>query len=223
MRHVRNTNITMARDRMNWLYRCLTLAGVAALSACTALAPPPEAQTVYDLGGATAAERTLPAWMPANAEVGAPSWLSTTAMQYRRDYLGLASREAYAHSRWAGAPAEMLTRFLSARLAMGGAQATRCQIRMELDEFAQVFDAPASNRSDIRTRVALIAMRDGRTLSRHVIAVTIEVDGADARAGVTAHRRAAHRLADELIVWMDGLSSDHHVVDACRSMASVQR
>lgn len=208
---------------MNWIRRGLLVAAATTLSACTALAPPPVAQTVYDLGVPIDAERKAAGWMPASVEVGAPSWLANSSMQYRRDYLGLASREAYADSRWAGAPAEMLTRYLSSRLAMDGAQATRCRMRLELDEFVQAFDAPATSRADIRVRAALLATRDGRPLARHVISVEVAADGADARTGVRAHRDAVHRLADELIVWMDGLSGDARVVNACRGTESAQR
>lgn len=215
--------MTKAHEMMNWFHRCSALAGVMVLSACSALAPPPVARTVYDLGAPATEGDKLPTWMPATVEVGAPSWLSNPSMQYRRDYLGLASREAYAGSGWAGTPAEMLTRFLSARLAAAGAQATRCRLRLELDEFVQVFDAPASSRSDIRTRAALVATRDGRPLARHVLAVTLEADGADARAGVAAHRAAVRRLSDELIVWMVGLGGDQQAVDACRGVDPAQR
>lgn len=215
--------MTMTHNIMNWLRHCWVFAGAVALSACSILPPPPVAPTVYDLGAPVTQERKLPAWMPAIVEVGAPSWLSNASMQYRRDYLGLASREAYTGSSWAGAPAEMMTRFLSSQLAMGGAQATRCRLRVELDEFVQAFDTPVTSRSDIRTRVALLATRDSRPLSRHVIAVTIAADGADVRAGVAAHRRAAHRLADELVAWMDGLSGDSYVVDVCRGTEPAQR
>lgn len=215
--------MTKAHEMMNWLRRCLALAGVMALSACTALAPPPVARTIYDLGMPATGGDRLPAWMPASVEVGAPSWLANASMQYRRDYLGLASREAYAGSGWAGAPAEMLTRFLSSRLAAAGAQATRCRLRLELDEFVQVFGTPASSHSDIRARAALVATRDGRPLARHVLAVAVEADGADARAGVAAHRGAVQRLTDELIVWMNGLGGDPRVVDACRGADTAQR
>lgn len=213
----------MTHEMMIWIRRGLLLAAATTLCACTALAPPPVAQTVYDLGVPRGAQRKVAGWMPATVEVGAPSWLANSSMQYRRDYLGLASREAYADSRWAGAPGEMLTRFLSSRLATDGAQATRCRLRVELDEFVQVFDAPAASRAAMRTRVALLATRDGRPLARHVISVEVAADGADARTGVRAHRDAVHRLADELIVWMDGLSGDARVVSACRGTESAQR
>jgi cholesterol transport system auxiliary component len=208
---------------MTRLRSLLLLVAISALGACSALAPPPVAQTVYDLGAPRDLERKVQGWMPANVEVSAPSWLANSSMQYRRDYLGLASREAYADSRWAGAPAEMLTRFLSSLLTKEGAQATRCRLRVELDEFVQVFEAPAASRAAIRARLALLATRDGQSLARHALSVEVAADGADARGGVRAHRDAVHRLADELIVWMDGLSSDDYVVSACQGKESTQR
>lgn len=178
---------------------------VTVLSGCAGLVTTPTAFTTYDLGGVSADVNTAPTIVPAIVEVRAPSWLSSAAMQYRLDYIAPASREAFAESRWAGHPSEMLQRLVSARLATGSPGAGGCRLRVDLDEFVQTFASPDKSQVELIARVALITPRDDFALARQTFMVRVEAPAANARGGVEAHRDGAHRFGDEISEWLNTL------------------
>lgn len=151
----------------------------------------------FDLGSAALV------WRPADlalgsVEVTAPSWLAGTALQYRLLYADPLRRQAYNESRWAAPPAELLERALNRQ---PGATAG-CRLRIELDELAQVFDAPAASRVLLDARAALATPRGDAVLARKAFSILRPAQGADARGGVEAAAGAAQELAGELGAWL---------------------
>jgi cholesterol transport system auxiliary component len=110
-------------------------------------------------------------------------------MWYRLAYRNAAEIAAYANSRWAATPAEMLKRQLQ-RAAGGG----KCTLDLEIQEFSQVFPAAAASEARIEVQASL-----GGTQKR--FAVTEPNAGPDAPAGAAALARAADRLAADLGRW----------------------
>ena len=186
------------------LRRAGVVLGVAlALGACSAidLRPPPMA--LYDLGVAPAS--SLPtALAPAQVVLNAASWLSATAMHYRLSWQDPSRRRAYAESRWVSAPADMLGIALDRGLA-GGAGGLHCHLRVELDEFVQVFDSDTQSHVELIVRVALLPSRSAGPHARTEFRITEAAPSADASGGVSAHRSAAQRLVHEISAWLVAL------------------
>jgi cholesterol transport system auxiliary component len=134
-------------------------------------------------------------------DVAAPSWLGTAAMQYRLAYNEGARRRAYLDNRWAAPPAELLERALRARAVdAGSGPASGCRLRLELDEFAQVFDTAQASRLVVAVRARLLS-RAEQPLAARGFSVERPA-GADARAGVAAASAAVQELGDRLAAWL---------------------
>lgn len=174
-----------------------------ALGACGGLPQRATVPAIYDLGLA-AAVSPAPAVLPAQIDVRAPSWLATSAMQYRLEYREPAQRQLFAESRWAAPPAELLQRRLLQALSAPSSGGGGCRLRLEIDEFAQAFDAPESSAAVIIARAELLPPRGENVVVRRAFAMREPATSADAKGGVTAFRRAGDRLANEIAGWMDG-------------------
>ena len=182
---------------------CVVLGVALALGACSGidLRPPPMA--LYELG--VAPSSSLPAnLVPAQVMLSAAPWLSATAMHYRLSWLDPSRRRAYAESRWVSAPADMLGLTLDRGLAVG-AGGLHCRVRVDLDEFVQVFDSSTQSHVEMIVRVALLPARSEAALARIEFRITETAPSADAAGGVSAHRSAAQRLVNEISTWLVAL------------------
>lgn len=185
---------------------------------CACASTPRNDPARYDLGPAAAGKARLPGLALRTIEVSAPSWLASPAMQYRLAYSQGARREAYADSRWAAPPAELLERALTRRvLASAGQSASDgCRLALELDEFIQAFDAPGASHVLLEVRVALLAPHGDALLARRAFSRQSPA-GADAKSGAAAFSTAASTLGDEVVAWLDLLARDTpEVVSRCR-------
>ncbi|MFN3984287.1 MAG: ABC-type transport auxiliary lipoprotein family protein [Rhodocyclaceae bacterium] len=188
---------------------CAMLAFSATLFAgCTSLITPPPELAVYDLGHLSAGTTAAPAIVPAQIEVRAPSWLASAAMQYRLEFESPAARQSFTESRWAASPAEMVQRQLAQALIAGGPRDGRCRLRVELDEYVQVFDAPDRSAAVLSATAVLLAAREERVLDSRRFDMRIAATSADARSGVLAHRAAVAQFADALGRWLDALGRE---------------
>lgn len=136
-------------------------------------------------------------------EVAAPSWLGSAAMQYRLNYSDAARRLGYADSRWAAPPAELIEQALRRRALAAGASGERnaCRLRVELDEFVQVFDAAQSSRIVLAVRATLLS-RNEKAVASRAFALERPSASADARGGVAAAAAAVQGLASDLAGWI---------------------
>lgn len=200
----------MNHKRWNWLL-CLSMA--VTLGACGKLGGTRDANpALYDLGLGEPVARA-PAILPASLEVRAPSWLANASMQYRIDYRQPAQRQAFAESRWVSPPAEMLERSLRraftttlAGPAASGAQTGNgCRLRVELDEFTQIFDTPQSSHASVVARAELLSARGDAVVARQLLSIRETATSPDAKGGVGAHQRASGQLARELAEWLTNL------------------
>ncbi|HRP74058.1 MAG TPA: ABC-type transport auxiliary lipoprotein family protein [Rhodocyclaceae bacterium] len=200
---------------MRFGYRSLLAFLACTLSACSSLVTAPTAFSIFDLGepGAIADNDRV---SPAHVEVRGPSWLASSAMQYRLDYQVPARREAFTESRWAGQPAEMLQRLLAAPLIGDRKNSGGCRLRIELDEFVQVFDSAQSSHARVLARVALLPPRGEAALAREYFSVRVSAPGADAAAGVQAHREAARELVGSLAEWLGVTRQGPDTTRECR-------
>lgn len=180
------------------------IALAAAMSGCANIGRPAQGFALFDLGLAEPVQPPLAA-QPAGIDVRTPSWLASPAMQYRLEYRQPAQREAFQESRWASPPAEMLAHALERALVSAGPRGSECRLRIDLDEFAQVFVDSQTSHAEIVARVQLLPARGSAALLHERFVIREAAPTPDAPGGVSAHRRAVQALAARIAAWLAGL------------------
>lgn len=141
-------------------------------------------------------------------DVSAPAWLDSPSIYYRLSYQLAARPQAYADSRWVGSPAELITSRVRARLASAGkggvihpADGTRASyaLRVELDEFTQVFDAPGQSSAVVRLRATVLGKN--ALVAQRSFSVQRPASTSDAEGGVRALIEASDEAVDQLVAW----------------------
>jgi cholesterol transport system auxiliary component len=193
--------------------RTLAAAVLAPVLACAGCGIPtisssPEV-TQYDFG-------PVPQGSPAQGlreslliyDVSAPAWHDSPFIYYRLAYQLAARPQAYADSRWVGSPAELISGRVRARLAASGkggiihpADSTRASyaLRIELDEFSQVFDAPGQSRAVVRLRASVLGRN--ALVAQKSFSAERPAETPDAEGGVRALIGASDAVVDQLVDW----------------------
>jgi cholesterol transport system auxiliary component len=184
-------------------------AAVVALAGCS-MAPANGQHALYDFGAEPAGTvAALPAQLSL-AEVSANSWLQTPAILYRLTYRDGARVEPYAHSRWSAPPAELLTQRLRHALADAGGKrfsmaseglATDYALRIHLEAFEQVVEAPTQCRGVARVRASL-AGADRRLRAQRMFQAERACPSVDAAGAVRALGAAADALVGDIVQWV---------------------
>lgn len=205
---------------------CLALA--LWLAGCSALPSRPAVAERYDLGlvdlsqlaPMAAAPRTVPVPLVL-AEVQAPGLTDgMTAMLYRLRYADGQQLRAYQHARWSQPPAQMLEQRLRTRLGQerpvlserdeisfrAPDSRTLATLKVELDEFSQVFDSTSTSHAVVRVRASLIA-RDAQTggnvlQGQKVLTAQLPATTADAPGGAKAMALAVDDVTAQLGRWL---------------------
>lgn len=181
------------------------LAGLAAallLAGCALGGHSGPPATVYDFG--PPAVRAAAAPVSFAVEVRAPAWLDGTAIAYRLAYEDPLRLRAYAGSRWAGAPAQLLAQRLRQQLGAAAANgAVDCLLRVDVQEFTQVFDTAERSRGVVQAEAFLLDAHR-RILARRVFSVERPAASQDARGGAAALVAASGQLGGELAIWLAG-------------------
>ena len=145
------------------------------------------------------------------AEVTAPAWLDSQAIQYRLAYHDPAQTHSYANSRWAAAPAALLTQRIRSRItavtnsgvvSAGDGVRADYALRLELEEFAQVFDTVEQSRAVVRLRASLVERGTRTLLAQRSFSVEQAAPTANATGAVRALTEAGDRLTGDLIDWL---------------------
>jgi cholesterol transport system auxiliary component len=141
----------------------------------------------------------------------APVWLDNTAILYRLAYRDLAQVYAYASSRWAATPATLLTQRIRSRVAMAndagvvsateGAR-TDYMLRLEVEEFTQIFDTADHSRAVVKLRASLIDRRTRLLLSQRNFSIEQSAPAPNASGAVRALTEASDNLIGSLIGWL---------------------
>lgn len=152
----------------------------------------------YDLGIEAPAAR-MPALALRQARALEP--FDGVEMYYRLAYQDGAEVAAFAHSRWAAPPAELVRRQV-ARATRAGVP--RCTLEFEVQEFSQVFEAKDASLA-LFELVATLAAPDGRSETR-ALRISEPNAGSSAAEGAVAMRRAVARAVAELAGWIDGVA-----------------
>ena len=201
--------------------RTFVAIGAAALAGCSALPEKPKGrQTMYDFGPVPAAE--TPATLSRAAlvlpEVEAEGILETPALLYRLGYEDPFQLRPYALARWSAPPPQLLRQRLrevlgreravldnasAAALVRRGAERPPV-LRVELEEFSQMFDSPAASRGMLRLRCTLLESRGGgeRLVAQRGFALDRPAPSADAPGGVRALAAATDAAAQDIAAWL---------------------
>ena len=191
-----------------WALGFAAFALVVACAGCSLSPPSAPAVAQYDFGpppGSAAQDLRQSLLI---YDVSAPAWLDSPFIYYRLAYQDATRPQAYADSRWVTSPAELFTARLRGRLAASGkggvvhpADGTRASyaLRVELDDFTQVFDAPGKSRAVVRLRASVLGTRS--LIAQRAFSVEREVSTPDAEGGVRALIAASDEALDRLVAW----------------------
>ena len=193
------------------MLRTALLLSLALLAGC-ALGPQARPGMVnYDFGLARADKDAHPRLRQdlVVAEVSAPAWMDNSGIYYRLAYQDAARPQAYALSRWVMPPAALRGQRLRASIARANQAAVFTSadgvraaytLRLELEEFSQVFDAPQKSHALLRLRASLINQRSvvaQQSFELEQAAATPNAEGG-ARALIAASDAAGEKLVDWL-------------------------
>lgn len=146
---------------------------------------------------------------PLAMEVRAPLWFDSMGIDYRLSYLDPSRLREYARARWAGPPAQMIQLRLGSQLglAVSGQSQAKCLLRIEINEFSQVFSTVDQSRGVLRGRAQWLGRK--RDLVAEMPLDLIEAaPSPDARGGVAALTAVVDRLAQVLKSWENRLADD---------------
>jgi cholesterol transport system auxiliary component len=199
----------------------LPLLLAALLAGCKALPDKPVQETMYDFGPSPAVplEPGLPARPPlllSDVQVG--SVLEGTEMLYRLAYENPQELRPYAFARWSSPPGELVHQRLrdvlgrdravldprsASTLTRRGGPAPPV-LRLELDEFSQVFASPAQSEGVLRLRVTLLESTPGgeKLVAQRRFEARRPAPSADAAGGVRALAAAAEAVAADIAAWL---------------------
>ena len=190
--------------------RIATLMTACLLSACAGIARNTPPVTVYDFGLPAARLVADGAWSRLALEVKSPAWFESLNVDYRLTYDDPLKQREYVGSRWAEAPGVLLTQRLRQQIGVvtaSGSTATDCLLRVELQEFSQIFDTPQQSRALLQGHVSLID-RNRQVIAERPIVIEKPVATADANGGVKALVTASTELGQQLADWLGRLGKN---------------
>lgn len=192
-----------------------TVLAVALLGGCAVGAGSVPPAVVYDFG-LPAARLSAGGWSALTLNVRSPAWFDSLNVDYRLAYEDPLKLREYVGSRWAGPPAVLLEQSLAQQLGTvnGGAGAT-CLLRVDVQEFSQVFAAPQQSRALLQASVRLFDARR-QLLGERELRIETPAASADAAGGVSALAAASGEFGRQVADWLDGLAKDK-AVKRCRS------
>jgi cholesterol transport system auxiliary component len=175
-----------------------------------------QSDPLYDLGMLRNVQSAQPAALPALppvsiAEIRSPSWLDNTLMFYRLSYANDQQPRPYASSRWAMPPAQLLAQRLKSRIAQAGGAALPAAdgavnvpvLRIEADDFTQVFETPGQSVAQVALRAALF---NGRALvAQKNFVKQVPAPSADAAGGARALAIASDAVITDMMMWLSAL------------------
>lgn len=172
---------------------------------------------VYDFGLPASRLAGDGAWSRLALDVRSPPWFDALHVDYRLAYDDPLKLREYAGSRWASDPGILLAQRLRQHLGMASASshaASQCLLRVEVQEFSQVFDSPHSSRGVLQGNVSVV---DGKRqlLADHTVYIEKAASSADAQGGVSALVAAGNELGQRLADWLAGLEKSGSLVP-CR-------
>lgn len=183
--------------------RLLILSICFALTGCfTAGKRGESALAIYDLGLSPTRLIEQDRIRPLALEVRAPLWFDALGIEYRLTYVDASRLREYARARWAGPPAQLIEQRLIRQLGLSsaGQRQSNCLLRVEFNEFSQVFISPESSKGVLQGRAYLLD-HSRKQLAELVLSIEKPAPTADSQGGVKALQAATEQLASDLLTW----------------------
>ncbi|MDB5778641.1 MAG: hypothetical protein JWP79_2738 [Polaromonas sp.] len=216
-----------ASARVPCARRLFCLASVLALATGCSVIDKPARATMFDFGpgelstqAAATPAAPAPALPPlAIADIAtAGGALENQAVLYRLGYLDDQQLRPYSQARWTMPPAQLVRQRMRDRLsqqrvvlnAREGVALNRSQnahlpmLRIELEEFSQLFSAPDASVGLVRLHATLVEITPAgeRLLAQRNLSVQRPASSPDAAGGVRALTAATDAAIDELDRWL---------------------
>ncbi len=193
------------------MLRAALLLSLALLSGCAIGPQARQGMANYDFGLPRADKDANPRLQQdlVVADVTAPAWMDNSGIYYRLAYQDAIRPRAYALSHWVMSPAALLGQRLRAGIARASkagvfapADGVRAEytLRLDLEEFSQVFDAASSSHAVLRLRATLMRKRD--VVAQQDFDVEHPAATPNAEGGVRALIAASDAAAEKLVDWL---------------------
>jgi cholesterol transport system auxiliary component len=195
---------------------------LGALAGCSALPDKPTRPVTYDFGPGVVAPQPANrmASLPplALAEIEAPSVLDGTAMYFRLGYADAQQLRPYGMARWSMSPPQLVMQQMRETLGQRRALLTAGEgpavnrllgklpnvLRVELEEFSQLFQSPTASTGLVRLRATLVDVTPGgeKLIAQRSVIVQKPASTADAPGGAKALADATASAVEELSQWL---------------------
>lgn len=170
----------------------------------------PVSKAVYDFGPMLALPTNnlaakLPIAPPISlSEFDSGAGLDSTALLYRLGYADAQQLRPYAQARWSVPPSQLVWARLRDALAvhgpvLGPAPMTPWVLKIELEEFSQLFVGPEASLGMIRLRATLF--QADRLVAQTNVLVRANAPSPDAAGGVKALTAAADDAVAQIVRW----------------------
>jgi cholesterol transport system auxiliary component len=191
------------KNRVFWAF------GTAVCVAGCATPQSPVAKAVYDFGpslSAPAAAIATPLPALVLAEIDASTALESPAVVYRLGYADTQQLRPYTLARWSMPVAQLVRLRLRDALSTRGPVLSTAEggatwlLKVELDEFSQLFDTPSTSAGVVRLRATLL--RSGTLVAQRSLLARAPALSADAAGGVRALTQATDDAVQQLSNWI---------------------
>ncbi len=189
----------------------VSLIAASLLSACATRTSAP---TLYDFGPLTQGIKPpavvrLPALKV--AEVQSPAWMDGPLMFYRLGYANVQQAYPYAGSRWSMSPAQLLGQRLKTRIALEGgtvlAPGDGAQqlptLRLDADEFVQIFASPTASVGQLTVRASVFQGK--HLIGQRQFEQQANAPSPDAAGGARALALATDAAISDILGWIASL------------------
>jgi len=193
------------------MLRAVLLLSLAVLAGCAIAPQSRDGIASYDFGLPRSDKEANPRLQHdlVVAALTAPAWMDNAGIYYRLAYQDAARPQAYARSRWVMPPAALLGQRLRASIARANtaavfvpADGVRADytLRLELEEFSQVFDQADQSRAVVRLRASLI--RNRGIVAQQSFGIEQAATTPNAEGGVRSLIAASDEAGNLLIDWL---------------------
>jgi cholesterol transport system auxiliary component len=196
------------------------IAIVTLLSGCAALGGNGKGvrNVQYDFGPLPATAPAMAAQLPPLVvpDVTGPASLDHERMLYRLNYADPLQARFYAQNHWASTPLQLITQRLKARIAQSGAKVLSTTdasngvylLRVDVDDFAHVFDSEAQSAGLLRLRASIF---DGsRFVDQKTFVHAAPAASANAAGGAHALAAATDAVTADIVAWIATLPPKKH-------------
>lgn len=155
----------------------------------------PKQPALHDFGLGIVGHDNNPSKSRAIITVDAPTWLWDNRIRYRLLYASPTKVGFYALDQWLAAPPELFQQQLI------NSNLTACQLRIQLLEFEQQFDAPDKAHVVLHFSVDALSLNNQQKLGNQEFRLQLATESPDASGAVKAFSQLAKQADEQLYAW----------------------